>query len=207
MNYDAHTGHALQPSLASAHGHPAPSQALTPSPLAYRGPEDSLAPMSLADRTLHSTRIPVPVETERVRSVRSAVFMVSGFLIGVAVCVLVMRQAVAPQELSGGTKLAAAAPPAAEGLPPPKVAPGPVPSVRDVALELPEGSAEAAIAKPKPVSNAKPPRASASGTKAQGAPKQAAAAKAPLAGKRGAGTATTEEELMRQAFAATASAL
>jgi len=209
MNYGAHTGHAHHPQV-STYGHPNPAQVLTPGPMTYRGPEDSLAPMSVADRTLHSTRIEVPVETQGARSVRSAVFMVSGFLIGVAVCVLVMRQAMHVQEPSANS-LAAALPAAAEGLPPPKTAPAAVPASRDLDVEFPEAAAPAtklAAPRAKVPPSPKTTRTPAPPTnKTASAPPVTPRVKAAPPPKYPSGSGKAEQDLMRQAFAATASAL
>jgi len=208
MNYGAHTGHAHHPQV-STYGHPSHAQVLTPGPMTYRGPEDSLAPMSVADRTLHSTRIEVPVETQGARSVRSAVFMVSGFLIGVAVCVLVMRQAMHVQEPSANS-LAAALPAAAEGLPPPKAAPAAVPTSRDLDMELPEADPAAKPAAPRakvPPSPKTTRTPSPPTNKTASAPPVAPKVKAAPPPKYPTGSNKAEQDLMRQAFAATASAL
>lgn len=216
MNYGAHTGHAHNTQV-STYGHPNPSRVLTPGPMTYRGPEDSLAPMSMADRTLHSIRNEVPIETQGARSVRSAVFMVSGFLIGVAACVLVMRHAMSPSlttDEQGTASLAAQLPAAAEGLPPPKARPAAVPASRDLDMEFPEAAPAAPPAAPKAKAAASPKTtrpaaapAAAPATKTATAAPVTPKAKSAPAPKYPSGSNKAEQDLMRQALAATASAL
>ena len=213
MNYGAHTGHAHNPQV-STYGHPSPAQVLTPGPMTYRGPEDSLAPMSVADRTLHSRRIEVPVETQGARSVRSAVFMVSGFLIGVAACVLVMRHAMHQSlttDAHGTASLAAELPAATEGLPPPKAGPMAVPASRDLDVEFPEAAAPAtkvAAPRAKVPPSPKTTRTPAPPTnKTASAPAVTPKVKAAPPPQYPSGSGNAEQDLMRQALAATASAL